>query len=334
MVRTLQLGDDGPHVKDVQRALSARGKARYYPPLRADGRLGPKTMWAYQDLGWALGLLPETLNDGITPGAQAVLADPSKRSQAQLDRARDRSARMATRTIAFDGAPIFWGLAKALQRARDRGWSGTLASADRRKGVAERYGKQSQARLRSCFEQKRATGRCRCPSCNPANAPGQSSHELCSDASAFRGPVGRALNWWELGLDCSDSAQLVALLTSLGYKVRRPYSSPSEAHHVNFTRDPGPVVSAPQLADILDAGAALQPAVDSDPIGDVIEDPVTEASRANTEANAELAEDDDAHDAAEEFIEDVAALIVEDDSVEAVVAHGQRAGAVSVAAVV
>src|SRR5215210_5636570 len=146
--RTLQVGDDGPEVKKVQRDLNARAKPRFYPRLRADGRLGPRTMWAYQDLGWALGLLPETLNHGITPGAQKLLGDPSRRTSAQRDRARERSARMATRTIAFDGTPVFWGLAKALQRARERGWGGTLDSADRRKGVAERYGKSSQARLR------------------------------------------------------------------------------------------------------------------------------------------------------------------------------------------
>jgi GH25 family lysozyme M1 (1,4-beta-N-acetylmuramidase) len=242
MVRTLREGDHGPEVTKVQRDLNARAKPRHYPPVSADGRLGPRSMWAYEDLGWALGLMPETLREGITPGARAILADPAQRSQAKLDRARERAARMATRTIAFDGTPVFWGLAKPLLRARRRGWSGTLNSADRRKGVAERYGKSSQARLRWCFERKRDTGSCPCSSCNPANLPGQSSHELCSDAAGFPGPVGRALHWWELGLDCSASDQLVALLRDLGYKARKPYSSPSEAHHVNFSRDPGPVM--------------------------------------------------------------------------------------------
>jgi lysozyme len=334
MVRTLQLGDDGPEVEEMQRALNARGQARYYPPLRVDGRLGPRTMWAYQDLGWALGLLPETLNHGITPGAQALLTDPSKRSQAQLDRARDRSARMATRTIAFDGAPIFWGLAKALQRARDRGWGGTLNSADRRKGVAERYGKQSQARLRWCFEQRRDTGRCPCPSCNPANRPGQSSHELRSDGTAFPGPVGRALHWWELGLDCSDSDQLVALLKTLGYKIRKPYSSPSEAHHVNFKRDPGPVVSAPPDAgDMLDDVQALQPA-DSNPADDFIDDAVAEPIECAE--GDEPTEDDAASDAAEDLVEDAAALLADDDTVEVhvdvVVSQVERAAELAVAA--
>jgi len=50
-------------------------------------------------------------------------------------------------------------------------------------------------------------------------------------------------------LDCSSSDQLVALLRDLDYEVRKPYSSPSEAHHVNFTSDPGPVVTAPHPVD-------------------------------------------------------------------------------------
>src|ERR1700710_3042360 len=112
MVRTLQVGDEGPDVTKLQRDLNARARARYYPPLLADGRFGPRTLWAYHDLGWALGLMPDTLAHGATPTAQQLIADPSRRTPEQFDRARDRTARMATRTIAFDGTPVFWGLAK------------------------------------------------------------------------------------------------------------------------------------------------------------------------------------------------------------------------------
>jgi len=210
-----------------------------------DGVVGPSTVWAYHDLGHAVGFLPETLRAGITPGAQRLLADPAARERAQLERERQRAPGLASRTIAFDGTPVFWGLAKPLQRAREAGWGGALNSGDRRAGYAERYGKASQAKLYSCDQSRRRTGRCpsTCPSCNPANRPGRSSHELRSDGAAFRGPIGRQLAWWELGLDCSDTDRLLATLRRLGYTVRRPYSSPSEAHHINFTGNPGPVIT-------------------------------------------------------------------------------------------
>jgi lysozyme len=60
----------------------------------------------------------------------------------------------------------------------------------------------------------------------------------------FAGPVGRELPWWQLGLDVTGSDQLLAVLARLGYGVRRPYHTAAEAHHVNFTRDPGPVLPA------------------------------------------------------------------------------------------
>lgn len=207
--------------------------------------VGPSTLWAYHALGYATGFLDETLREGITPGAQLLLADPSQRERGQLVRERERAPRLASRTIAFDGTPVFWGLAKPLQRAREAGWRGQLASADRRPGVAERYGKASQAKLRSCDLARRRTGRCpsSCPSCNPANPPGRSTHELRSDGAAYAGPVGRRLSWWQLGLDCTYVEDLLRILGRLGYSVRRPYRSASERHHVNFTASPGAVIT-------------------------------------------------------------------------------------------
>ena len=170
LVRTLHTGDSGDDVRAVQVALNARAAPRDYPPIRVDGVVGPSTVWAYHALGYAVGFLDETLRAGITPDAQRLLIDPSQRVRAQLVRERERAPRLASRTIAFDGTPVFWGLAKPLQRAREAGWRGALASADRRPGVAERYGKASQAKLRSCDLARRRTGRCpsSCPSCNPA----------------------------------------------------------------------------------------------------------------------------------------------------------------------
>jgi len=243
--RTLHSGDVGEDVRAVQRALNARAAPRDYPPIPVDGVVGPSTVWAYLALGHAVGFLPETLREGITPDAQALLADPSRRVRAQLERERQRAPGLASRSIAFDGTPVFWGLAKPLQRAREAGWNGVLNSADRRSGFAERYGKASQPRLFSCYGSRLRTGRCpsSCPSCNPANRPGRSTHELRSDGVAYRGPVGRQLAWWQLGLDLSDVDELLRVLARLGYRARRPYRSGAEAQHVNFSASPGPVIT-------------------------------------------------------------------------------------------
>lgn len=133
-------------------------------------------------------------------------------------------------TVSFDGAPTMRGLALLLAHARKRGWRGTLQSSDRREGVAERYGKSSQAALFRAFKAGRG---------NPANPPGRSSHELRSDGNPiFHAPVGARLPWFQMGLDVSQSIELVSVLEGMGVDARRPYSSPSEAHHVNVLKDP------------------------------------------------------------------------------------------------
>lgn len=239
-------GHHGTEVRALQHALNARAVARRYPALVADGELGAATWRAWKDIGYSLGFMPETLDaDAIPIGAQGLLVQPQMRSAAQLARARARSTGLTTRSITMDGTPLFWGLAAPLVEARAHGWSGQVTSGDRRSGVAERFGKKSQAKLFSCFQARKARGVCPGPcggDCLPANPPGRSSHELCSDGVAFTGPVGRELPWWQLGLDVSQSDQLLHILTALGYGVRRPYNTPSEFHHVNFTRNPGPVI--------------------------------------------------------------------------------------------
>ncbi|HEV3001742.1 MAG TPA: glycoside hydrolase family 25 protein [Solirubrobacteraceae bacterium] len=246
MARALRLHDTGAPVRDLQRALNARAEARFYPQLAVDGELGPATWRAFDALGFALGFLEATLSaPEISLGAQRLIADPSRRDEHQLARARDRAPKLHLRTIALDGTPTYWGLAKPLVRAREQGWSGRLASSDRRKGVAERFGKKSQATLYRCFLVRQRLGRCPAScggDCVAANPPGQSSHEQRSDGAGFEGPVGRRLRWWELGLDLADSQGALDALQRLGYGVRRPYSSASELHHLNFTASPGPVL--------------------------------------------------------------------------------------------
>jgi hypothetical protein len=243
--RPLSRGDRGADVRALQRALDQRAAPRRYPAIVVDGELGEDTRRAWVDLGCALGLRPQTLDGEQIPiGGQRLVASPEKRSAAQIGGARDRADHLASRSILMDGTPLFWGLAAPLVQARARGWTGRVVSGDRRADVARRFGKRSQAELWSCHSRRMSTGSR--PSdcggdCLPAHPPGRSSHELCSDAIAFQGPVGRELPWWQLGLDVTASEQLPAILAGLGYRARRPYRRAAEdADHINFERSPGP----------------------------------------------------------------------------------------------
>lgn len=135
------------------------------------------------------------------------------------------------RRSSFTGTPVFRGHVWILEQARRGGWKGVVTSGDRRKGVAEKYGKMSQYKLYWGWIR-------RLPGFNPANPPGRSTHELRSDSVAYRGPVGRPLAWWQLGLDTTDTDTLIRVLRSSGYDVRRPYPDGREAHHINFYRNP------------------------------------------------------------------------------------------------
>lgn len=76
---------------------------------------------------------------------------------------------------------------------------------------------------------------------NPANPPGQSTHECRSDGIAYRGPRGRKLAPWQVGMDVRDSdvQNVIKAASELGYVAFRPYpADPREYHHVNFAREP------------------------------------------------------------------------------------------------
>ena len=164
------------------------------------------------------------LRRGDKRGAASALR-VARRLRARLERRRVR------KTVAFDGVPVPRGLALVLQDARDHGVRFRLLSADRRRGVAERFGKMSQAALYACWQARR-------PGCNPANPPGRSTHELRSDGVAYKGPMGRSLYWWQLGLDVDGSQALLEWLLRHGYRAKRPYNDPREAHHLNFVANP------------------------------------------------------------------------------------------------
>ncbi len=76
------------------------------------------------------------------------------------------------------------------------------------------------------------------PGFNPANPPGQSTHERRSDGVAYPGPIGRPLRWWQCGIDTDGSDAFIAAAKKRGWIVVRPYRSGSEYHHVNFVKPP------------------------------------------------------------------------------------------------
>jgi hypothetical protein len=167
----------------------------------------------------------------------AALAQKERASRRLLKQLRASLGRLrsAERTVAFDGVPVFAGLALALQDARDHGVQFSLNSADRRDGVAERFGKMSQAALFRCS--RNCTLDCH-GNCNPANPPGFSSHELKSDGNAVYGPRGSSIPWYKLGIDADNAEGLRAWLHGHGYEVVRPYPDGREAQHFSFVADP------------------------------------------------------------------------------------------------
>lgn len=156
-----------------------------------------------------------------------------------------RLRRNGSETVRFMGSPMFRAQAWALLDAYIHGSRFHVTSGDRRRGIAEKYGKMSQVKLSWCYQTKLRTGHCpdSCHgNCFPANRPGHSSHELRGDG--VFGADGHPLPWFELGIDANDDAaindctRLVAKLRHCGYSVKQPYPDGREKHHFNFTKDP------------------------------------------------------------------------------------------------
>lgn len=101
------------------------------------------------------------------------------------------------------------------------------------KGLLHRLGKSTQAMLYWGFLRH-------LPGFSPANPPGRSTHELFSDGVAYRGPVGRPLSSWQVGMDWNDDAiaDLQRAAHKHGWELFRPYHSGSEYHHLNFRKRP------------------------------------------------------------------------------------------------
>jgi hypothetical protein len=96
--------------------------------------------------------------------------------------------------------------------------------------LLHRHGKHTQAEIHRMF---------------PAisNPPGRSQHELRSDGSADKGPPGRHLRPWRVGVDSgtNDHAakdRVTAAAREHGWTVEHPYSRGVEGHHWAFKRRP------------------------------------------------------------------------------------------------
>lgn len=140
-------------------------------------------------------------------------------------------------TVAYQGVPMFRAQAWALHDYALHGGKLQVNSADRREGVAEKFGKLSQAALWRGWNARK-------PGFFPANPPGFSSHELRSDGNAFYGlQRGAVIPKHKLGIDAvdkpgGDAAAVVSWLNKHGYKARRPYAAASERHHFSFADSP------------------------------------------------------------------------------------------------
>ena len=98
--------------------------------------------------------------------------------------------------------------------------------------ILRRYGKHTQAEIHRMY---------------PAisNPPGRSEHELRSDGVAHRGPVGRKLKTWQIGVDSGtdskqDQQRLVAAARYYGLQISHPYNRGVERHHWHFHAKPRP----------------------------------------------------------------------------------------------
>jgi peptidoglycan hydrolase-like protein with peptidoglycan-binding domain len=138
--------------------------------------------------------------------------------------------------VAIDGCPVPAALSQELLEIKRRTgvvyvsvYRGTDPNGVR---ILRQFGKKSQAELYDGWIHRR-------PGFNPANRPGQSTHELRNDGVAYFGPVGMPLRYWMVGIDCSNAAGVVQAAKALGFTATVTYpNSTRERHHVNFRKEP------------------------------------------------------------------------------------------------
>lgn len=109
------------------------------------------------------------------------------------------------------------------------------------KTLLHRNGKRTQAEI---YADPAYRGR--------ANPPGRSSHELRSDGVSRPGPVGRALQEWQVGVDSgtdsnADRLRLERQARRHGWTIEHPYKRGVEGHHWQFRARPRPRSVAQRL---------------------------------------------------------------------------------------
>ncbi|MEP6978538.1 MAG: peptidoglycan-binding domain-containing protein [Thermoleophilia bacterium] len=74
---------------------------------------------------------------------------------------------------------------------------------------------------------------------NPANRPGQSTHERRNDGVAYPGNVGDQLEYWQVGIDVNNLQTVIQAAGKRGWIVTTTYpGSKQEAQHLNFRKEP------------------------------------------------------------------------------------------------
>lgn len=174
-----------------------------------------------------------TLEPGLRPALLGLRE--TTRTVVQIRKAKKRRdhIRHAYDPHAFDTCPVPPSIYLILGDCRDEGISFGVISADRRAGVAERFGHSSQAALYNHWRNGD-------PGYLPANPPGSSTHEYFNGGNggtpAFpRLAVGLHLPPNLLGLDLRSNAEATAFCRAadeIGWHFFQPYPTTSEAHHV------------------------------------------------------------------------------------------------------
>ncbi len=136
--------------------------------------------------------------------------------------------------LIIDGCPVPYDVAPYVylitRRAGQR--VSSCYRGDDAKALLHRNGKSTQ---REIYNNPAYAGK--------ANPPGRSTHECKSDGVAYRGPVGRQLEGWQVGVDSGgdDLASKQAIERAArhyGLRVFHPYNRGVENHHWNFATQP------------------------------------------------------------------------------------------------